>query len=234
MSRTSLHLLPRWRLRIGPGGICLGPWAIRLGLEAGSIGAPLDPTTAGGLLKTLTIDICRAPRTSTHGIGLGAGSIGAPLEPGVAAGRLLKTLAVEICLAPRTTTHGIGLEPGSIGAPLQPGAAAGTPLKTAAIVICLAPRTTTHGIGLEAGTIGTRLEPGAATEPLSGHGAVITRSLGSAIEGALPRRVSPGIAGAATSDVGRGWRCVIGHGCTGVAGVTTTTAAITAAATTAA
>ncbi len=188
--------LPRRRRRSGTGDICLGLWAIRLGLDAGSIRAPLEPRTAAGpRLKTLTIGISRASGTSTRGIGLVAGSIGAPRESGTAAGPRLKTLIREISRASGTTTH---------------------------------------AIALEAVTIRTRLGPGAASEPLPAHVAVITPSLGSAIEGALPRRgVGPGIVAAATSDVGRGWRCVIGrghHGYPGGAGVTTVSAAITAAA----
>ncbi len=245
---TPKPLLPRRRRRSGTGDICLGLWAIRLGLDAGSIGAPLEPRTAAGpRLKTLTIDISRASGTSTRGIGLEAGSIGAPRESGTAAGARLKTLTREISRASGTTIQVIGLEAGSIGAALEPWAAlepgttlepwaaAGTLLKTLTREISRASGTTTHAIALEAVTIRTRLGPGAASEPPPAHVAVITPSLGSAIVGALPRRgVSPGIVGAATSDVGRGWRCVIGrgnHGCTGVAGVTAAAAvaAITAA-----
>src|SRR5208337_4928211 len=138
------------------------------------------------------------------------------------------TLTREISRTSGTSTRGIGLEAGSIGAPLESGTAAGALLKTLTREISRASGTTTHAIALEAVTIRTRLGPGAAAEPPPGHVAVITPSLGSAIEGALPRRgVSPGIVGAATSDVGR-WR--VNHGYSGGAGVTITTVSTVAAA----
>ncbi len=239
--------LPRRRRRSGTGDICLGLWAIRPGLDAGSIRAPLEPRTAAGpRLKTLTIDISRASGTSARGIGLEAGSIGTALKSGTAAGTRLKTLAKAISRASGTTIQVIGLEAGSIGATLESGTAlgprteTGPRLKTLIREISRASGTTTHAIALEAVTIRTRLGPGAAREPLPAHVAVITPSitpsLGSAIVGGLPRRgVGPGIV-AAASDIGRGWGGVIGrghHGYPGGAGITTVSpvsAAITAAA----
>ncbi len=132
---TPKPLLPRGRLRIGTGDICLGHRAIRLGLDAGSIGAPLDPGTAAGpLLKTLTREISRASRTTIHVIGLEAGSIGAALETGTAAGTLLKTSAIEISRASGTTTHAIALEAVTIRTRLGPGAATEPPPGHVAVI----------------------------------------------------------------------------------------------------
>jgi hypothetical protein len=222
---TPKHLLPRGPMSIGTGDICLGPRAIRMGLEAGSIAAPLESGTA---LEPM-----------------------AALEPGTAAGALLKALTREISRASGTTTHAIVLEPGSIGTalesgaalepvtPLRPGTAAGALLKTLTGEISRPFGTTTHAIALEAVTIRAPLGPAAAIEPPLGHGTIMTPSLASVsvIIGALLRRGGrPGIVGAAISDVGSGWQCVIGRGnhChtggTGVTGVTTvaTVAAVAA------
>ncbi|MGA8141216.1 MAG: hypothetical protein WB948_11065 [Desulfobaccales bacterium] len=139
-------------------------------------------------------------------------SIGSRLEPGRAAGALLKPSAVGISRAAGARTHGIGPAV-SIGTTLEPGATPGALLKPSAVGISRAAGARTHGIGPAVG-IGTALEPGAAAEPLSGHGAVITRSLGSAIVRRPPWGSNiPGHVGAAASvsgshDVGSGCRCV--------------------------
>ncbi|MGA8571756.1 MAG: hypothetical protein ACLP7A_01800 [Desulfobaccales bacterium] len=195
----------------------------------------------------MAIEISRAAGTRPHGVGPGV-SIGATLDPGAAAGPLLKLSAIGISRAAGTRTPVVGPEAVSIGAPLKPGA----PLETAAIVISRAPGTTTHGIGLEAGTIRTGLEAGAAAKPRSGHGAVITRSLGSAIVGSPPwhSNISGPVSAAAlvsgSRHVGSGCRCrCVGIGPTptlrndvgGAASVTAAVAgaaAVTAAAVTAA
>ncbi len=183
-----------------------------MGLEAGSIAAPLESGTAAGpRLKTLAKAISRASGTTIQVIGLEAGSIGATLESGTAlgprteTGPRLKTLIREISRASGTTTHAIALEAVTIRTRLGPGAAREPPPAHVAVIT-----------------------PSIISS--------ITPSVGPAIVGGLPRRgVGPGIV-AAASDIGRGWGGVIGrghHGYPGGAGITTVSpvsAAITAAA----
>ena len=167
--------------------------------------------------------------------GLETVSIGSRLEPGRAAGALLKPSAVGISRAAGARTHGIGPAV-SIGTTLEPGAAAGALLKPSTVGISRAPGATTHGVGLEAGAIRTRLEPGAAAEPRPGHGAVVTRSLGSAIvrrppwRNKIPARIGAAASVSGSHDVGRGRRCVSigasGGGGVTVTAVTTVTAAV--------
>ena len=101
----------------------------------------------------------------------------------------------------------------SIGSRLEPGRAAGALLKPSAVGISRAAGARTHGIG-PAVAIRTRLDPGAAAEPLPGHGAVITRSLGSAIvrrppwRSNIPGHVSAAALVSGSRDVGSGCRCV--------------------------
>ena len=149
--------LPRRRRRSGTGDICLGPRSIRMGLEAGSIAAPLESGTAAGpWLKTLAKAISRASGATIHVIRLKAGSIGAALESGTA-------------LEP-----GAALEPMT---PLEPGTETGPLLKTLIRSSSRASGTATHAIALEAVTIRTRLGPGAAREPPPAHVAVIPHLL---------------------------------------------------------
>ena len=139
----------------------------------------------------------------------------------------------------------------SIGSRLERGRTAGALLKPSAIEISRAAGARTHGIGPAVG-IGTGLEAGAAAKPRSGHGAVITRSLGSAIVGSPPwhSNISGPVSAAAlvsgSRHVGSGCRCrCVGIGPTptlrndvgGAASVTAAVAgaaAVTAAAVTAA